>query len=220
MKKVLFTIDSVNEKLRPKNIKLIGPYVNSLTKTSFECSVGHKWESTPNNIFQKSGCPCCATRRRSLSLEVKEKIDQQLNHRDITMTGIYSGSQTKTHFKCNKDHVWLARPSNVLRGDGCPTCAVHGFNVARPAYSYIIKYDAFIKYGISNNLKTRLYSHKQNGNFILIWKKYYEVGQQALDWENNIKKKFGGRYVTKEQCPSGHTETLSLSLINEIINDK
>jgi hypothetical protein len=46
---------------------------------------------------------------------------------------------------------------------------------------------------------------------------YHQDGKRALDWENNIKRTFGGRYVTKEQCPDGYTETLAIHLLEHIV---
>ena len=46
------------------------------------------------------------------------------------------------------------------------------------------------------------------------------MGQLALDWENHIKRVYGGRYATKEQCPDGYTETLPIELLENLIKEK
>ena len=34
-------------------------YINPITKLKWECSRGHQWEATPNNIQQGRWCPLC-----------------------------------------------------------------------------------------------------------------------------------------------------------------
>lgn len=44
-----------------RNLEWLGPEVsNTATKTAWQCSEGHKWEATYNNIRNGSGCPFCA----------------------------------------------------------------------------------------------------------------------------------------------------------------
>jgi hypothetical protein len=40
-----------------------------------------------------------------------------------------------------------------------------------------------------------------------------------MDWGRNIKQKYGGNFATKEQCPDGYTETLPISLLEELISN-
>lgn len=51
---------------------------------------------------------------------------QSKGRSDIMLLGDYINNKTKTLFKCTKyecGHQWLAAPSNILRGMGCPVCA-------------------------------------------------------------------------------------------------
>lgn len=50
-------------------------------------------------------------------------INERLSPRDITLVGEYLGIHTKTTFQCLLDHSWLATPSNILNGNGCPFCS-------------------------------------------------------------------------------------------------
>jgi hypothetical protein len=148
----------------------------------------------------------------------KEKLNVDLSVRQIEMIDDYSHSMKKTKFRCLKcSEVWETRSTDVIHvKNGCPKCAKTGFNPNKPAYCYLIQYDNFMKFGITNNLEKRLRSLKHNGNYTLIASKFYENGQDALNWERKIKNKFGGRFATKVQCPDGFTETLDISLLNEI----
>jgi hypothetical protein len=99
---------------------------------------------------------------------------------------------------------------------GCPSCAEYGFNPDKEAYSYLIQFDTFLKFGITNNINRRLRSLKKNGKFNIINTKKFIKGSDALLWEKSIKIIFGGKYVNKDICPDGHTETLSLDLLSAI----
>ena len=40
-------------------------YVDSKTNIKWECSEGHQWEATPNNVMRGSWCPTCYRFKRS-----------------------------------------------------------------------------------------------------------------------------------------------------------
>jgi hypothetical protein len=104
-----------------------------------------------------------------------------------------------------------------LSGNGCPLCAEYGFNPSKPAWIYVLIFANFIKYGITNNLGQRLCKHKLNGEYTVALSKLYEDGSFALDWENYIKKTHGGKFVTKNECPDGWTETLCVSKLSDLL---
>jgi len=112
-------------------------------------------------------------------------------------------------------------PYNVVNsGSGCPHCADYtngGFKPSLPAWEYVFIREDYLKFGITNNLTGRLNDHRRGGEIVLVHEKYHENGQLALDWERHIKQTHGGRYVTKEQCPDGYTETLPIALLESII---
>ena len=64
---------------------------------------------------------------------------------------------------CN--HIWSARPDNLLRNGGCPSCAKYGFDSSKLAIFYILKISgnqAFTGFGISNVYKKRRRQHNNN----------------------------------------------------------
>ena len=111
--------DIVNERLLDRGIKLVGEYVNTSTKTTFECKEGHKWDAKPNDVMSGNGCPHCAG-KAPLS---KEIVNERIADRGIKLVGDYVKSSTKTTFECKEGHKWDAKPSSVMSGKGCPHCA-------------------------------------------------------------------------------------------------
>jgi hypothetical protein len=107
-----------------------------------------------------------------------------------------------------------------LIGSVCPLCfgGGGGFKCTKPGHGYLLNFGNFIKFGITNVLSRRLSEHKRyNGKFSVIKTKLFENGQDALDWENSIKKRFGGNYVSKDICLRGYTETLPMCLKDALV---
>lgn len=116
----------IDERLSSLNIKRIGDYINGLTKIDFRCLIttcNYIWKTTANNIiFNLSGCPKCANH---LPL-TNEIIDQKLKERNIIRIGDCAGGKEKILFKClieQCQYKWLASPSKIIIGRGCPHCA-------------------------------------------------------------------------------------------------
>jgi len=202
-----------NRLLNNAEIKLIGRYVNNYTKTTFRCKHGHLFQRAPSLITAATICPECKSHTVELINEILLK-----NDRGIICVGQYNGDHKKTWFKCQDEHKWEATPNNVIKKkSGCPACASHGFDPFKPAWSNVLIFDGFIKYGISNNINHRLYRHTKNGEYIVANLSYYADGKLAREWEDKIKKVYGGRFVNKERCPDGWTETLTIELLDVIL---
>ena len=211
------TKDKINDRLRKdeREIELVGDYVNIDTSTTFKCKNDHIWKNSTNNILNGGqNCPHCVG---LFPLTVFE-INKRLKDKNIELIGDYVNANTKTIFKCQLGHEWKTTSASVLHRTGCPSCSVRGgFNPLKHAHAYILLFNGFIKFGITNKLDKRLRVHRQmNGNYQIVVSKLFNIGQNALDWENMIKNTFGGNYVTKERCPDGYTETLSLNLLEDV----
>jgi hypothetical protein len=141
----------------------------------------------------------------------------------IKLIGEYTNALTKTTFQCVNGHSWLAVRHSVKNiGSGCPECVDRsggGFRISEPAWEYCFIRDNYIKFDITNNLENRLKDHRRHGHINIVHLKYHKLGKFALDWENALKVKYGGRYASKEQCPDGYTETLPKNLLEHIISN-
>ena len=205
---LLLTKEKVNERIKHRGIELIGEYSRNKDHTLFRCSNNHTWEAVPGSVLRGSGCPHCSNNNFLLT---KEDINERIKHRGIELIGDYITANTPVLFRCAKNHTWRATPSSLYKS-GCPSCSDGGgFKPDKAGHGYLLDFGHFIKFGISNVLPRRLSEHKRNnGNYTVIKTKLFENGQHALDWENDIKKKYGGWYVTKDVLPDGYTETLPI----------
>ena len=207
------TKEIVNERIYPRGLYLIGEYTGVSKKTLFECSHGHQWEAAPNDVMVGNGCPHCS----GLSPLTKEIVNKRIYPRGLRLVSDYMGTKAKSLFECEHGHQWEATPNDVMNGNGCPFCAEYGFNPSKPGWIYILKYEDFIKYGITNNIDKRLSQHKKNGSYSIVLTQLHENGSMASDLERRIRKTFGGRFISRERFPNGYTETLCVSKLDQLI---
>lgn len=117
-------------KEKHKNIKLIGDYINSQTKTKFRCTIHNfEWMSIPNNLFyRKSPCNLCK-KEKIITKITEEEFFKSLPEKikkEITFIGKYLNTVNKIKVKCNLcGREWYALPSNLKKNHGCINCNRH-----------------------------------------------------------------------------------------------
>lgn len=211
---ISLTKEIVNNRIADNGIRLIGDYANQRRKSLFKCDCGYEWYAKPSNLMLGTGCPRCSERIKL----TKEVVNERLSSKNITLISDYITNSTRSEFQCICGYKWFTTPSNIMRASGCPVCADYGYNPGKPGWLYILIFAGFIKYGITNNLEGRLYTHKRkNGEYTIAITKLYQDGVIAQNWEKSIKIIFGGRHITKEIMPDGYTETLSLDKLELLL---
>lgn len=119
----------VNELLKiNSSYFLVERYKDSRTKIECECKrCGNRWRTAPTILLKGCGCPVCGTEKKSNSRrKTQEEFTEELNEKNpnIVVLGKYIDCETKVECEClvcgNK---WSTRPSGLLSGNGCPSCA-------------------------------------------------------------------------------------------------
>ena len=208
----IWTTQSINEQLSERCIRLTTEYPGKVAeKGSFICQNGHTWNATINSVLAGRGCKTCYGKTMPLTTEEIKKRYKKLGY---TVTGEYKNYDSILRFTCSNGHTWDTKVGNTR----CSSCASYGFSLDRPAHGYLLKFDTFVKYGISNSIESRLYRHKKhNPPHEVILLLDFVNGKEAKLWENSIKINLGGSYVSKTECPDGFTETLPISLLPALI---
>lgn len=214
--KIQHTRDSLNSIFKSKNVYIKEEFIGTIPvkkKVLFQCDHGHEWKTTINSMLSKTtkGCKECYGKNIPLTLE---QLQERYKHLGYSLSGPFVNTMTKLEFTCDNGHIWWAYPLNTR----CSSCASYGFNNTKEAYGYILVFETFIKYGISNSIESRLYRHKLRNpkhNVYTIHK--FSDGIKARKWEREIKNKFGEKFANKFQCPDGWTETTSLDNLADII---
>lgn len=108
-------------KINP-NIKILSEYVDVKTKVKCRCLIdNYEWYATPNHLLRGRGCPKCAKK----SVPTQEEFIEKLNtiNPKIEVLNNYINAKTKVECLCLEcKHKWMATPSNLLSGYGCPIC--------------------------------------------------------------------------------------------------
>lgn len=110
------------------NIKIIGNYINSTTKISCECKIcGNIWNVVPYSLIIGKGCPICGIQKIK---DIKSKTHQtfldeiQNINPNVKILSEYKTNKEKVMCQCKIDnHIWYAKPDNLLHGYGCPKCS-------------------------------------------------------------------------------------------------
>lgn len=207
-----WTTEAINANLSDRGIKLISEYPGKVSKkVSFICNHGHVWETTVASVLSGTGCKICYGKNIPLTIE---EIQLRYKKLGYSVTGEYENYDSVLKFSCADGHTWNATVGNTR----CSSCAKFGFKLDRPSYGYLLKFDSFIKYGISNSIESRLYRHRlKNPPHSVEMLRKFDNGEGAKLWENEIKSSMGGRYVGRDRCPDGWTETLPLEFLQIII---
>lgn len=109
----------------------------------------------------------------------------------------YKDSHSPVRIRCDEHGIFKQSPTNHLQGQGCPSCAIGGFDCNKPSVLYVMKCSGGLKFcgfGISNNFDLRFRRHTYNlkklNTAIEDYKKFSMSGKQALTIENLIKSQF------------------------------
>ncbi|WP_282161980.1 hypothetical protein [Ulvibacterium marinum] len=102
-------------------------YINSGTNLKWQCSKGHIWEATYDNVKRGTWCIICSRKsagiKRRLTITEMNKIAQKRGGKCLSEE--YTNTQTKLPWECRNGHQWEATPGNIKNGRWCPTCALN-----------------------------------------------------------------------------------------------
>lgn len=104
------------------DIRVEGAYVNSRTKVAVSCVVcGYEWQANPFDLIYGHGCPRCAGKER----KIPERFESEIAAANpgIELIDSYRNTSTKMLVRCRTCRFeWLASPSTLRVGIGCPSC--------------------------------------------------------------------------------------------------
>lgn len=124
------------------NYKVLGEYINSLTKIKMkhmEC--GHEYEVTPSDFLSGSRCPECFGIKKKTQEEFEQEVKNKYGDEYIVV-GKYKTANTKIkikHNNCNCGKTFEVRPISLLRGSKCIYCTDNISKGARKIRDYLNK---------------------------------------------------------------------------------
>ncbi len=114
------TSNDYNDLAELKGLKWIGEFPkNTMTKTTWTCSNGHRWEANYDSIRSNRGCPYCYGRVS----KKPEDYHRLAKLKGIKWVGDFPGNTSiHTLWQCKYGHKWLAVFGNIRAGYSCPIC--------------------------------------------------------------------------------------------------
>lgn len=116
-------IDIFSRVANDRGGKLISKkYLNIDNNLEWECSEGHRWQATGNNVKTKNTwCPICAGNQK-LGIDVMQNLAKQ-NEGEFLSTS-YGKLADKYRWRCKKGHEWETTGFSVkIDNTWCPKCA-------------------------------------------------------------------------------------------------
>ena len=168
-------------------------------KVWWQCSrySDHTWDaSIKHRSVSSSDCPICAGQTLLKGFNDLQSTQPELakewhpsKNGDLKPTELTRSSGRKVWWQCSKcpDHIWESRVNDRNNAKGCPFCAEYGFNPGKNAWFYLMQRPGEQQIGITNDLITRMRSHKRNG-WTLIEHTASIPGQEILDAETAFKR--------------------------------
>lgn len=186
-----WTNELVDGKLHQKNkqITRLGSLASGKDIIGWKCNKClHVWRTTSISILtSNTGCPKCwqsmrdqlAQKRAYTENDIKLKIRE--NHLDLV--GKYEGMLIKTRWRCTNDHIWEARPNDIINNNShCPHC------VPRSYSKKCISWLTYIMASDGVNIQ-----HAENGGEFLIPGTRYRADGYCKD-TNTIYEFYGDVY--------------------------
>ena len=182
------------------------------------------------NNLKVTSCGCFRTLlKKTIPKDViQSRINQVNDNTEYSVIDLRGGGfdhlwdfHCETHGKFTTTYGLI-----VNKNTKCPQCAITGFKSNLPGYFYlnaVFNGDDIValKYGITNKkVEQRLRQIQSKSIYDLdnVISIRFENGLDALHLENSFSKEFGKRFLTKEELPSGFTETIDPHLLQQALD--
>ena len=185
-------------------------YIGSNKKVKIICKEHGEFLQSPNSHLVGQGCSSCV----GLSIPTTEEFIQKAvivhgDRYDYSLVN-YVNAKTKIKIICQKHKEFKQVPNSHLKGHGCPSCAITGFDKNKPAYFYYIRFNELYKIGITNIKVKKRIQTMQVSKFYqskILQEIYFENGIDALDLETKTKQQFKEfQYHGDKIMTNGNTE--------------
>lgn len=192
-------------------------YKNTDTKVTIACKQHGTFTQTPHAHLSGKGCPECANTKKTTKEFIKianEVHDSKYTYEKTN----YINTVTKVIITCSKHGDWEQTPNaHTIKKQGCPYCAVTGFDITKPAILYYLKINGgqAYKIGITNRTVTERFSNSELQVIEVLKTWYYSNGQEAYNKEQEILKKYKKyKYKGQNLLQKGNTELFNKDILN------
>ena len=104
------------------SISLLEEYHNCRKKILVQCNIcGYQWSVLPSSLLCGHGCPRCSRKERKTTARFRKEVAEV--NPSVEVVGEYVSTSIKIKARCTVcNNIWLANPSTLISGNGCPAC--------------------------------------------------------------------------------------------------
>lgn len=221
--------DRVGEKFGRLRVVSFAGVGDSESYWSCLCSCGRTLAIKSSNLVSGNTTSCgCYHKDKVTGARVPKEVRTKCveDSTNYTVISARDGrAESKWLFNCAKHGAFEKSFSKLLSGQGCPSCASHGFNISKPAHLYILSVSTCgevvcYKVGITNNdvdERASVINRNTDLDVCVFYKRYFEVGAEASNIECCIKSTFAKPLLSRQEFPDGFTELFSTEDIIPVI---
>lgn len=160
------------------------------------------------------GCPKCkglklaAAKKKSLEQFKKDATDTHKETYDYSLVA-YKNTNSPVQIICKIHGVFSQRPSDHIRGQGCPSCQKSGYSINKPGVLYVLQTENLVKIGITNRtaeLRRKAINKSSGKYFITAMHLLFKDGRTPLVIEKILLSKLRNMYKSPVEVFSGSTE--------------
>lgn len=188
-------------------------------KVTITCPTHGDFGQVSSSHLRGHGCPSCAGIVRTTIDEFISRSTIVHNDKYIYRDVIYTNMRTKVTITCPIHGEFKQTPVDHLAGNGCPSCAVTGFDVNKLAILYYLKITTddskvLYKIGITNRTVNERFSLTDLSKVEIVKQKLFDKGSDALALETKIKQQYKQyQYTGPNILESGNTELFTVDIL-------
>lgn len=183
-------------------------YTNSAGKVVLTCEKHGKFSMAAQAHLLGQGCPKCSTRTISQD-EFISKAREVHGDRYGYSEVVYSGVHQHVNVLCHEHGLFRQIPYVHLRGSGCGSCGINGFDYNQRGTLYVMTCGDMTKVGITNKSasdRAKRISGSFGSEFTVIKEFSFEDGQECSDIETKLLRVLRSKYKNPVNKFDGYSE--------------
>lgn len=177
------------------HISILGTYQGRSKRILARCNkCDTQWSPPAGNLIDGYGCPRCAGRQRRSHQQFELDIGR-IHAGKIVVVGEYASAMKKIEVRCVVcSHTWNPIADSLLRGVGCPECAISGFQRNKSAICYYARIfnacgSPVYKIGVTNRTVAERFKGELD-KLLVLNIKHFTTGADAYAVEREILRKY------------------------------
>lgn len=189
-------------------------FVDMRTKMSIVCDAHGEFQQTPEAHLTGRGCPKCGNILKNLerTSTFDDFYEKALKVHKIQYSydrESFVGLRTKMKMFCPIHGLFEQKPKSHLAGNGCRSCAKHGYNPDLAGFLYVLKSGNVTKVGITNLSaiqRAKSVSSSAKKKFEVVTYIKFSDGEVAGNIETELLRYLRDNYSKTSETHEGHSE--------------